>query len=100
MSVSFHCHCPERRKPIAERNWGVVQRNSRCSAFDGYHVRNSDYSSVVCLSCRATGRTKAAFVNQLPDITLKDGDWQYVKPQPQRIKSDEHPNQNPGLGTA
>jgi hypothetical protein len=87
MSVSFSCHCPERRKPIAERNWGVYQRYCNFSAFSGYHQTPSDYSGVVCLSCRATGRTKAAFVSALPDITMKDGDWQYVTPQPKRTKT-------------
>jgi len=61
----FNCHCPERKKPVAERNWVVVQRNARCSAFDGYRVKSSDFSAVQCRSCRATGRTNAAYVDQL-----------------------------------
>lgn len=93
MSVSFSCRCPERRKPTAERNWGVYQRYCNFSAFSGYHQTRSDYSGVVCLSCRATGRTKAGYVSALPDITMKDGDWQYVKPQPQRGNPQKESNE-------
>jgi hypothetical protein len=84
MSVSFSCHCDERRKPVEKRKWGVSRRNCRCSAFDGYQVMASDYSTVHCLVCRAAGRTKAAFVDQLPDVDLKRGDWQFMTPQPDR----------------
>lgn len=89
MSVSFRCHCPERRKPIAQRNWGISQRKCNYSAFSGYHYTPSDYSQVHCLSCLATGRTKAAFVDKLPDITMQGGDWQFVHPQPQRTPPKE-----------
>lgn len=65
--ISFGCHCEERRKPVAQRNWWVWQRNMRRSAFDGYEQRTSDYSTVYCRTCRALGRTKAAFVRQLRD---------------------------------
>ena len=67
MSVSFGCHCAERKKPVEDRNWVVLCRNFRCSAFDGYRVMYSDYSEVQCLTCHATGRTKAAFVMELKD---------------------------------
>lgn len=63
--TSFNCHCAERKKPVKERNWVVWQRKQRCSAFDGYHPMPSDYSTVYCKACRACGRTKAAFVDQL-----------------------------------
>lgn len=67
MACSFSCKCEERKKPIAERNWAVLQRNSHRSAFSGYHWTPSDWSTVQCLSCRAVGRTKAAYVAQLKD---------------------------------
>lgn len=67
MSVSFGCHCEERKKPVEERNWVVRMRNYQCSAFDGYVVKYSDYSEVWCQSCNACGRTKAAFVAELED---------------------------------
>ena len=67
MSVSFSCHCEERKKPVKKRNWVVCQRHARCSAFDGYRVRSSDYSRVKCLSCGISGRTKARYVELLKD---------------------------------
>lgn len=67
MSVSFGCHCEERKKPVKERNWFVRQRNSRCSAFDGYRTMSSEYSFVVCKTCGACGRTKAKYVDLLKD---------------------------------
>lgn len=67
MSQSFNCHCPERNKPIEKRAWFVTQRNYRCSAFDGYRQQYSEYSTVNCGLCPACGRTKAKFVDALPD---------------------------------
>lgn len=69
MSVSFGCHCSERRKPIQKRNWEVWQRFCNYSYFEkprgSWHPSN--YSLVYCKSCRVLGRTKAKFVNGLPD---------------------------------
>lgn len=65
--VSFGCHCEERKLPVINRRWRVVQRHQRCSAFDGYRVMSSDYSHVLCLNCGACGRTKANYVELLPD---------------------------------
>jgi hypothetical protein len=63
--TSFNCKCAERKKPIRERNWQVLQYKSRCSAFDGYKVMISDFSSICCKSCGAAGRTKAAYVDTI-----------------------------------
>jgi hypothetical protein len=65
MSTSFECHCPERKKPVAERAWRVIVRNGNRSAFNGYRWQYSAYSSVTCLACGRTGRTKAAYVDEL-----------------------------------
>jgi hypothetical protein len=70
MSVSFGCRCPERRKPVRERNWVVIVRKGNYSAFNGYRFTLSDYSEVYCKSCRALGRTKAKYVDELPDGSL------------------------------
>lgn len=67
MAASFSCKCPERKKPVSERKWVVLQRLSHHSAFSGYHRTPSDYSTVLCESCRAVGRTKANFVTELKD---------------------------------
>jgi len=76
MSVSFSCHCPERKKPVAERNWIVWARNYSRSAFNGGRWKYSEYSQVQCLTCSATGRTKAKYVKLLRDF--EPIDWQYV----------------------
>lgn len=70
MSVSFGCNCQERKKPVNQRNWVVIKRNYSCSAFNGYHCKHSDYSTVYCRSCHAVGRTKAKYVYVLPDGTF------------------------------
>ena len=70
MSVSFSCHCEERKKPIQERNWVVINRMCNYSAFNGYHFTLSDYSAVYCKSCRVFGRTKAQYVSDLKSGTL------------------------------
>lgn len=78
MSVSFNCgspdsflqrtiDCQERKKPVRERNWQVLQRYCNHSAFNGYHWTASDYSTVRCCTCGAVGRTKANYVALLPD---------------------------------
>jgi hypothetical protein len=71
MSVSFSCHCPERKKPVRERKWVVIQRNCNHSAFNGYHKTPSEYSDVYCQVCRALGRTKARYVDLLKDGIIK-----------------------------
>ena len=51
MAVSFGCRCEERSKPVRERNWVVVQLRCNHSAFSGYRMTPSDYSTVRCLRC-------------------------------------------------
>lgn len=63
--VSFNCKCEERRKPVAERNWFVIQHRCNHSAFNGYRWTPSEHSTVQCRSCSAVGRTKAAYVDHL-----------------------------------
>lgn len=67
MAVTFSCQCGERKKPVKDRRWVVYQRNCHHSAFSGYHRTYSDYSTVKCNGCGAVGRTKAAYVRDLPD---------------------------------
>jgi hypothetical protein len=65
MSGGDACDCPERKKPVRERNW--VVRDWRCnhSAFSGYKWTPSDYSAVECLKCGKWWRTKAKYVDLL-----------------------------------
>ena len=67
MAHGFNCHCEERKKPVAERNWEVMQYRCNHSAFNGYHYTPSEYSTVVCRNpgCHGIGRTKAAYVDEL-----------------------------------
>jgi hypothetical protein len=69
MAVSFYCKCPERAKPVEQRNWVVYYRYCNHSAFESpkYGEHPSDYSTVKCLSCGAVGRTKAKYVDDLRD---------------------------------
>jgi hypothetical protein len=73
MCTSFGCRCEERRKPVGERNWGVIMRCYHRSAFAGGHWTPSDYSTVVCLTCGAIGRTKAQYVEKLRDARYVNG---------------------------
>ena len=72
MSVSFSCHCEERKKPVKERRWVIMQRCCNHSAFSGYHRTPSDYSTVMCLSCLSVGRTKARYIDELRNITMDE----------------------------
>jgi hypothetical protein len=64
------CHCPERQKPIASRAWFVYKRRHNHSAFNGYHYTPPAWSSVHCPKCRVGWRTKAKYVDKLPDGKL------------------------------
>ena len=56
------------RDPRAHRaRWVVSTRHCNYSAFNGYHRTPSEYSGVTCPACPAVWRTKAAYVEQLPD---------------------------------
>jgi hypothetical protein len=68
--VSFSCKCEERKKPIKDRKWVVLQRNCHYSAFGGGKKQWSKYSLVGCQCCEAVGRTKAKYVEQLKNGIL------------------------------
>lgn len=65
MSGGLACHCPERQKPLAERDWTVSQYGCNHSAFNGYHRTPSDYSTVKCGQCPGMWRSKGRFVEEL-----------------------------------
>lgn len=50
-------------------DWVVIQRNMNASAFNGYRPQYSDWSCLRCDSpgCGRVWRTKAAYVDNLPD---------------------------------
>lgn len=70
MSGGTVCKCDPKR-------WAVIQRKCNHSAFNGYHRTPSDYSTVVCLDCGRPWRTKAKYVDKLPD--MPEG-WQKFHP--------------------
>lgn len=65
MSGGDACKCGAGRPA-----WVVVQRRCNRSAFNGYRKTPSDYSQVRCCACHSVWRTKAAYVDSLPDGTF------------------------------
>lgn len=67
--MSAHNPCTCGRKRGDRTDLVVLMRNHNCSAFNGYHWTPSDYSLGQCTRPHCTGmwRTKAAYVNTLPN---------------------------------
>lgn len=65
MSGGNVCKCSEAKKPIEQRNWVVMDYKCNYSAFSGWKYTPSDYSSVRCVECGCTWRTKAGYVDSL-----------------------------------
>ncbi|QDN64365.1 hypothetical protein [Streptomyces sp. S1D4-14] len=63
--------CRDRR--VHRPAWRVLVRRANYSAFNGYHRTPSDYSELCCRTCGAVWRTKAAYVDTVPDA--EDGDY-------------------------
>jgi len=60
MALGKRCTC-------APSNWFVVHRKCSYSAFNGYRYAPSLSSAVRCRKCGAAWRTKAWYVETLPD---------------------------------
>jgi hypothetical protein len=74
MSTSFGCNCPERKKPIEQREWYVTEYKWNSGAFTSGHGERSEYSSVWCLGkdcTKGVGRTKAKYVEKLRRLTFE-----------------------------
>lgn len=66
--MAFHgpCRCPG--DSIQHRvNWRVRDRKCNYSLKNNYVKTESPYSSVRCLACSRLWRTKAKYVDKLPD---------------------------------
>lgn len=63
MSKSFNCKCPERKKPTQLRDWTILKYKYNESAFGGGRKQVSNYSTIICNSCGACGRTNAKYVD-------------------------------------
>ncbi len=62
LSSGTACLIPEHRP-----TWYVTVRKANYSAFNGYHRTPSPYSEVRCPTCPTVWRTKAKYVDTLPD---------------------------------
>ena len=72
MAAGVPCSCPDARTKAKRKRWIVLMRNHHRSAFAGYHWTPSDWSSVGCLDCGGIWRTKAKYVDTLPDGKHED----------------------------
>ncbi len=63
MSSGVFCRAPGQHRG----SWMVRTRKANYSAFNGYHYTPSDYSEVICPACPGRWRTKANYVDDLPD---------------------------------
>ena len=68
MSNNVPCRCES--QDAARKHWRVRQRKCNHSAFAGGRYTPSEYSEVTCLQCQGSWRTKAAYVDELPDYYL------------------------------
>jgi hypothetical protein len=68
MSGGRSCLCDLKNK----KNWKVLHRNHNHSYFEKPQGQEhySDYSTVTCLACRMSWRTKSDYVNKLKDLNL------------------------------
>lgn len=66
------CTCPGGRIQ-KEHSWRVTARKHNRSKFNGGRYTRSAYSAVHCLKCDRTWRTKARYVDALPDMS--DAEW-------------------------
>ncbi len=52
--------------------WVVLLRRCNYSAFNGYRYTPRAYSTVMCPECDHSWRTRAAYVDRLPDLPPLD----------------------------
>lgn len=63
--MGCRCNAPREER---KKNWVVTARNKNYSAFNGYKATFSNYSEIRCTCCGAIWRTKADYVNSLPNV--------------------------------
>jgi hypothetical protein len=68
MSGWIKCSCEKTQKE-KRNNWVVIHRNHNHSYFESPKGAEhySDYSEVVCTKCSGSFRTKANYVDELPN---------------------------------
>lgn len=62
------CNC----QPPDRSNWRIATYKGNYSAFSGYRFTPSDYSEIICLTCRRSWRTKAKYVSSLKSATHEE----------------------------
>jgi hypothetical protein len=70
MKRGTYCGCFERKKPVRERRWVVVQRN-RGFTPEG-RTALTRRSRVRCLTCLRSWQTTAKYVTALRDASFRD----------------------------
>lgn len=55
------------KNPKHKPSWRVLARRVNYSAFNGGRATPSDYSQLHCPMCSTSWRTKAAYVDEIPD---------------------------------
>lgn len=63
MSGGIACTCPAPERAL--RPWVITRYKHHHSAFNGYKKTPSAYSSIQCIKCGHSWRTKAAYVESL-----------------------------------
>lgn len=66
------CRCPEKDIEIHDRHWRVWERKWNSGAFVVNGGERSDYSSLMCMACLHSWRSKAGYVIILKDITEEE----------------------------
>jgi hypothetical protein len=74
------CSCSSRAE------WVVLQRNCNHSLFNGGRKTWSRYSGVYCAGCGACWRTKAKYVESLPDSGWEEAHARTVELHPEQYK--------------
>ena len=65
MSGGKLCICGFKTLEEKKLNWQVLQYQCNYSAFNGYRLTPSNYSTLHCNVCKMTWRTKANYVNEI-----------------------------------
>lgn len=65
MATHFNCVCEERKKQIHDRAWVITEYKWNSGAFVSGGGEYSDWSSILCLECGSSGRSKSKYVDKL-----------------------------------
>lgn len=66
------CRCPERQKPIEQRDWHVLDRGMGELGYNGRGYVLSEMCAVDCWACGASWYTRAKYVMWLRDFDVDE----------------------------